>query len=187
MPLHPVRRFVILRGGHIPKQVAVLRGVRTQMLVQSPGKDHARNGGHRGRLRGTASRRVTAARMRRPPGDFASVQLQRKKPPADFRIQLRREAESRIARSFGNENNRRQGSSGALPAWMSSSSRACCSGDDSGQSAASSRASTEWFEGCAGRTQVSMINPGDVTSSFPRRRWIWESSCARPCSRRPTR
>src|SRR5256884_723523 len=44
MRLHPIRGFEILGGGHIPKDVAILGGVRPQVSVQSAGKDHAGNG-----------------------------------------------------------------------------------------------------------------------------------------------
>src|SRR5207244_4120991 len=71
MRLHPIRGFEILGGGHIPKDVAILGGVRPQVSVQSAGKDHAGNGGHRGRLCWTASGAVSTARMRCLPGNLA--------------------------------------------------------------------------------------------------------------------
>src|SRR6266576_4190531 len=55
--------------------------------------------GHRGRLCWTASGAVSTARMRCLPGNLAGVQLQREKAAANLRIQLRREAQGRIARS----------------------------------------------------------------------------------------
>src|SRR5207253_1363845 len=73
MRLHPIRGFEILGGGHIPKDVAILGGVRPQVSVQSAGKDHAGNGGHRGRLCWTASGAVSTARMRCLPGNLAGA------------------------------------------------------------------------------------------------------------------
>src|SRR2546429_2416513 len=88
MRLHPIRGFEILGGGHIPKDVAILGGVRPQVSVQSAGKDHAGNGGHRGRLCWTASGAVSTARMRCLPGNLAGVQLQREKRSEEHTSEL---------------------------------------------------------------------------------------------------
>src|SRR5438046_9825294 len=91
-----------IRGGiRVPHDVSVLRGVRSQMPVQSAGENYTRNRSDRGRLRRAAAGLLPAAGVRCVPDDLAGLKVQSEKSPAGLGVQLKRYSKYGILLEIG--------------------------------------------------------------------------------------
>jgi hypothetical protein len=97
MRRHPVHGRVVLHGVDVPDDLAALGDIGPQVAVQSSGEHHARDRGHRSRLRGAASRPISAARMCRVPDDLARRLVHRIQPAALARIEVSTDRSKQVA------------------------------------------------------------------------------------------
>jgi hypothetical protein len=93
--------LIVAFGVHVPRNLAAFGKVGAKAPVESARKHKPRDGSHRGRLRGTASRRVAATGMRGPPDLFSGFEFKGPKSSAGFAIDEQRPCPGGVRVSTG--------------------------------------------------------------------------------------